>query len=359
MRDSPLLRLTLLVFGAACTPESTGAPDDTPPADIAQGGRAVPRWRALDLGSLGGPAALALDVSDQGVVVGYCTTETEPNTERACVWREPGVLPPQPLPSAHGGSQASGINNRGDIAGLISASDGLHAVLWPSTGGMVDLGRTFNNTLPSINAHGHMVWAVPPSVQGEATRVALFRDGQVVDLGVAVPNNGEGVGSPAGISDEGLIAVVGGTYWQRNSWRALPAPANATGMLIPHHVTPAGDIVGQLGGGVPANLGVWWPSPRRVRDLGTRIIAYDVDERGVLVGEGAIVSEGGVERWVPTTFTLKRGLDPLPLPETYQPFGRATRINGKGWIVGFAARPDAAQSGLLWNRALLWLPEAP
>lgn len=222
------------------------------------------------------------------------------------------------------------------------------------------LGRTSSNTLPSVNRHGHVVWTMLPAV-GETgpVRVGLYRDGVILDLGIAVPNQGGGFGSPAGISDDGLIAAVGGVYWKRNRWLPLPRPAYTTADLIPQHVTPEGDIVGQFGSGQASSLGLWWPTPQRVRDLGPDFVAYDVDRLGLLVGEGRVFLEGGAQPWVPGTYTVRRGFHALPLPDGYQSYGRASRISNEGWIVGYAVRPDGERPGILWNRAMVWVPDTP
>lgn len=345
------------LLAAACAPERQSAPGDSvgPDAGMLAAGRAT--YRVLDLGSAGGPGSIALSINGHGVVVGYCTVAAHPDQEQACVWRRPGVLPPELLDGGGLGSQASDINDAGDIVGLVAASDGLHATLWPAAGGTIDLGRTRNTTLPSINTHGDVVWAVPAETGDPGpTRVALYRNGIVRDLGVAVPNQGGGYGSPAGISDDGLIAVIGGTWWKRNRWLPLARPDNVTGDLIPWRVTADGEIVGQLGGGLPASAGLWWPAPGRVRFLGTNFVAYDRGRAG-LVGEGLVLLPGGMERTVAATFTPRRGMTPLPAIDGYDPRGRAIRVNRSGWIAGFTVRPDPDQPGRLANRATLWIPE--
>lgn len=90
-----------------------------------------------DIGTLGGPTGFAIAINNKGQVVGGAdTTKPDPSNPghvlaHAFIWtggrtRDLGTIPGEP------GSEAHGINNRGQIVGLAGGgADGkLHAILW-------------------------------------------------------------------------------------------------------------------------------------------------------------------------------------------------------------------------------------
>jgi probable HAF family extracellular repeat protein len=87
-------------------------------------------WRdgaAVDLGTLGGPNSHALGINKRGQVVGVADA---PERSEAFLW-ERGVMTGLGSLAGVGGSQASDVNDRGEIVGSSPNAEGLsHAVIW-------------------------------------------------------------------------------------------------------------------------------------------------------------------------------------------------------------------------------------
>jgi probable HAF family extracellular repeat protein len=119
-----------------------------------------------DLGALGGIDSIALDVNDRGeaIVNARLADDTWP-----VFVASPGTAP-RVLPTLGGeeGSNATDINELGQIAGTSTDENNVdaRAVLWPATGGVVDLGTlggTESHGL-ALNDLGQVVgWAKTPS----------------------------------------------------------------------------------------------------------------------------------------------------------------------------------------------------
>jgi probable HAF family extracellular repeat protein len=93
-----------------------------------------------DLGTSGGNLSFAFQSNNAGVIVGL--SQDASGRLSPAVW-ENGVLRSLPrllgdFVFADGGAQS--INERGDIVGFDYGNGGIHAALWPVTGGIVDLG---------------------------------------------------------------------------------------------------------------------------------------------------------------------------------------------------------------------------
>jgi probable HAF family extracellular repeat protein len=87
-------------------------------------------YTAVDLGTLGGSFSVAMDVNEQGDVVGY--SETAEGTVRAFLWntqtgmRDLGAVPGTDV------SRAYAINNQGEVVGLSDE----YAIIWSEAEGM-------------------------------------------------------------------------------------------------------------------------------------------------------------------------------------------------------------------------------
>jgi hypothetical protein len=317
-------------------------------------------YQAVDLGTLGGSLSVAQGINSLGVAVGYSQRGGDPYSH-AVFWRTPGSQGPEALSELPGTieSLAFDINANGDIVGMSGGlPDGPHATLWPAGGGVLDLGVAsgLGYTGIFINALGEIVWAIG-GTPGTNTpiRTLLWRQGALSDLGAAFPNN-TNLGLPIGISDKGVIAVTGGRYWDRGAWKDLAVPANATGVLIANRVTSSGQVLGNTGGGVPNDLGLWWRSPTRLTVLVPDFIPWDISAEGVLFGETRRVRPTGQEDLVPATYTAKRGVSFLPVPANNIERGRVIRINRSGIAVGYTYRQNAVISSNADPRATTWIP---
>src|SRR5437588_598644 len=133
-----------------------------------------------DLGDLGGGASVASSINARGQVVGLVYA-TDFSSSSAFMWQE-GVLTELPR---LGGSHAAavGINARGQIVGQSQTTDGEYrAVMWEN-GAITDLGTLggSNGVAYSVNARG-VACGFSTLVSGDQ-RAALYAEGDIVDLG--------------------------------------------------------------------------------------------------------------------------------------------------------------------------------
>ena len=190
-----------------------------------------PRYKLIDLGTLGGPnSAETLEfpfINNRGMVVGFADTATPDPTN-------PGGFLPHAFRWQHGvltdlgtlpdglGSFAIWSNNRGQVVGqsrnglidpLLGAPEG-RGVLWEKSGSIIDLGTLGGNQslAGAINERGQVIGVAanntpdPNSIFGWATetRGFVWEKGAMRDLGTL----GGTDTSPSGINQNGQIAGV-------------------------------------------------------------------------------------------------------------------------------------------------------
>jgi probable HAF family extracellular repeat protein len=152
--------------------------------------------RVRDLGTLGGAFSAAADINDQRQVVGWSLRRGVDyrrnfDLRHAFLWedgrmRDLGAL--RRLPAALSESEATAINERGQVVGDSLVRRGVnHAFLWEN-GEMLDLG-----TLPGdaqsgatgINDAGDVVgWSAPKKGDGQHFHTVLWRNGRAQNLGI-------------------------------------------------------------------------------------------------------------------------------------------------------------------------------
>jgi len=146
-----------------------------------------------DLGTLGGPDAVAITVNERGQVVGYSFTNATPNpgtgipTTDPFLWDHGMMIDLGTLggTNANVGSLALVINNKGQVAGTsnLAGDVNFHAFLW-DRGTLLDLGTlggSFSTTF-WINDAGDVVgWAATTGDQ--FAHAALWREREITDLG--------------------------------------------------------------------------------------------------------------------------------------------------------------------------------
>lgn len=98
-------------------------------------GKCGTSYSVTDIGTLGGLSAFAEGMNNRGELAGY-SFRSEDFMPHAFVWsRKHGMRELKDL-STSSGSLASGINDRGHIAGTSRTQDGdFHAVVWRRTDG--------------------------------------------------------------------------------------------------------------------------------------------------------------------------------------------------------------------------------
>ena len=183
------------------------------PSARAQDNRPV-RFTVTDLGTLGGMNSQASAINNRGQVVGNSTLAGEAIT-RAFLW-EDGVM--TDLGSLGGTfSRANAINNRGQAVGAseITANAARHAVLFDRNG-ITDLGALPGSLVGAgfgINNRGDIFGgSTEGSTRTDPFHATQFKDGGVIDLGTlgglssfaaGVNNGGQAVGRadlPGGFS---------------------------------------------------------------------------------------------------------------------------------------------------------------
>jgi len=111
----------------------------------------LPRYQVLDIGTLGGSEAAAVDINDRGEVTGEASRAD--GWQHAFIYKDGGMVDLGTLQEDRygaGGSSGADINNKGEVAGQSTTQDGSsHAVLYAGAAA-TDLG-----TLGGISSNGY------------------------------------------------------------------------------------------------------------------------------------------------------------------------------------------------------------
>lgn len=299
--SAPIALLAALTLGA-CGDGGITHPDGVGTRSVVSARQADVPMAAVDtvfeIGGLGGDFAMATDVNDAGVAVGWGETATR--EDRAFVWSEDedlAVLTPSAVEA-----RAGAINDAGQVAGWREPPQGLtEAYRWSRATGIQPL-------------------ANPDSRTGAQAR-GIGPDGTVV----------------GNVHFESTQAAV----W-RTPGSVEPVPTPPASFSSAEDVNGGGTVVGSiLDGGFGAFLTPDGGDPVALPGLGGGFsIAEAVDENGIAVG----VSMDASFAFRPVFWDESRDVHALPLPEGATE-GEAHGINGDGWIVGFSDR-----------RPLLWKP---
>ncbi len=273
-----------------------------------------------DLGTLGGNFSRAHQSNNAGVIVGE--SQDAAGNFRPVVW-ENGViraLPPLATFQPASSGNAQSINDRGDIAGEDVGDYGyVHAVLWPVTGGVVDLG-------------------VLPGADMSRAR--------------GINSAGTVFGPSISFSNFATLATIwtGGTM----SEIVLPAGGRVTSNIATGHVfNDAGDFIAEVApdafdfgqaivyrNGAFATLAML---PNAEHEMSQ---PYGLDQAGDVVGMAL-----GQFNYAPVLWSHDGSVTDLGLPASTSG-GDANGINNHGLIVGQASGQWAA--GAFGNGAVLW-----
>jgi probable HAF family extracellular repeat protein len=223
-------------------------------------------YEAIDLGTLGGAAAIPLALNDSGDVVG--SSLTADGKQHAFVWTN-GVM--QDLsPSAEAQSEASNITNGGSIAGISLVGDAQHVILWQN-GQATDLG-----TVGAGDSHAEVVGM---------TELAVVASGY---YGSAIWQNGtkqslSGFRAVAINSQHQIAGMLGQTpsLWDNGIMRALDAPDPLNKVI---DLNSAGAVLGETeGNAYLAQLMVIWVNGQVTLLGGPHAVA--INDGGDAVGE--------------------------------------------------------------------------
>ncbi len=184
-------------------------------------------WRfgqPLTLGTLGGSFAQAVDVNNNGEVVGF-STPAGAGPVRAFVWRNALMQDLGGLIDRR--SEARAISASGDVAGLLNSTypDSPDAYLWSrhENGALRGLESLQGGLALGMNDHGQIVGtAVDEQLRD---RAFLWQDGVMIDLNDLVTNAGDWeLRQARAINNSGAIIVNGSLLGVSSGRSALLIP---------------------------------------------------------------------------------------------------------------------------------------
>lgn len=174
--------------------------------------------RAVSWSSRGVPSALstpagrssrALAVNDAGMVVGVSGSA---NARRAVSWTAAGAFQELRSLPGLGASEATGINNRGDIVGYCTNSaDVRRATFWPAGGGPpLDMGTLPGGTASQAMGINDVGEVVGVSLTASGARAFFWtRSEGMQDLNALVTASGVVLTRAVGINNAGMIVALG------------------------------------------------------------------------------------------------------------------------------------------------------
>jgi probable HAF family extracellular repeat protein len=162
----------------------------------------------------------ASGINDRGDVVGGGTTPHF--LSQALLWRRGGrMIPLGEEIGRYGQRSASAVNEKGEIVGWIETAGGSRPFLWRNGRTTLLGGLVGSAQAKDINERGQVV-GVSSLGRGGATHAFLWQDGRMHDLNQMIPSSAGWVLEEAvAINDRGQIVCNGYVRGDRNSNRAL------------------------------------------------------------------------------------------------------------------------------------------
>lgn len=345
--------IALTLFAALAIPASLAAQGDANRDHHHQ----YHHYQINDVGTFGGPQSWLFSttpariglLNNQGTLAGaadtlavdpYCFWSPDCYATHAFQWKKGGKTDLGVLPGGIG-SQVIWISANGLLAGISDngqqdplnpAFPQVHAALWQH-GEITDLGTLpeggYESFATTVNHRGEIAGQAyntipdPNSLYGYGyqSRAFYWKNGQIQDLGTL----GTGTDAIAGLINE-RGQVVG--------WSYINSTPSAFCSLFSPFILTTGSFI--------------WDKKNGMQDIGglggTCTVAYDLNNRGQVVGEGSQIGD-------PTNlaFVWDRAAGIKPLPTGANLYGAAFAINDGGAISGYGDAPDGQTNALLWR----------
>jgi len=369
MRRTLLYAAALIGIGACDDPLRPGDSDSL--AEPGGSGLAIAAslssehgFRARDLGTLGGPFALAIGINERTEAVGWSTISPDAMQIHPYLWtpnrgmRDLGTL---------GGDNAIAfeVNRRADVVGFsdITGNAATHAFLWTEERGMRDLGTLggANSSAQGINDRRQVVGDAE-NANGR-TLPFIWQPGQGMRrLNINSLGGPGSEGRATSISEAGqvagyvaLVELVDPQTGPARAFRWTPGRGIQDLGTLGGDLSQAwginadGDVVGVSSDATGASQAFLWTERRGMRGLGTLGgpygLALSINARRVVVGE--TLDENGA--LLPFVWTRGRGMRQLPIEPVGGVGGAAVGINEKDEIAGLVFTADGGLRAVLWR----------
>lgn len=339
-RISQWVLLAMVSVAWVAVPAPAASASASAPAPTA-GGRCSPVTgvTATDLGTLGGPQTVALDLNDRGVVVGVSDTDIPAPTvvSHAFRWQR-GVMTDM-TPTADYGL-ASDINNRGQILFRSNDETGERTFIWSRRG---------TTELPgyasAINDRGEVLLGDAVWRRGTIVEIpAPDADHYIVALGLGNGGHAFGTVWPRPVPGGGHPPHVGTFVWRDGTttvirvppyFPATPTGVDRTGRLLMEAAAADGTLRALL-----SDDGGYVELPSLTGVPGTSTTAADINDRGEAVGSS--VTASGERHAV-----LWRDGEVIDL-HTLGTSSSASAIGPRGHVAGTYVTDDGETRAFLW-----------